>query len=143
MTWNVTVNSEFDGQFGIIQLLLGTGLYYGTGGEYVLDGSTEIYGPPNTNGPSSYRTNNPATHVLGFLDTPSAPATPCVDMNLKFKDYLRFQPAGGIFVTIATNGWYVDASACLLTGASKTNCPPASPYTDNDEFPVWQYYRPE
>ena len=142
MSWNVRMNSKYDGEHGITQLLLGTGFYYDTDGEYVLDGDSEIYGEPEANGPSPYSVSNSATHVLRFLDTPSAPATPCVDMDIKFNTYLRFKPTGGIFVTIATNSWYVDAAACL-TGPSKTICPPATSYGDDDAFPVWNNKRSE
>jgi len=64
-------------------------------------------------------------------------------LDLHFKDYLRFQPSGGIYVTIATNGWYVDAAACVGFSASPTNCPPAAAPVDNDEFPLWTENRPE
>lgn len=80
-----------------------------------------------------------------FLDTPMAPATPCVDMNAVFKDYLRFRPTGSssIWVTIATNMWYMNGSACLWSGMTQSNLPPAGPLTDNDEFPVWPDHFPE
>ena len=129
--------------YGITQLLFGTGFYYNTSGQYVLDGNTEIYGTPQSNGPSSYDPNDSSSQTLNFLDTPTAPATPCVDMDIQFKDYLRFQPAGdgSIFITIAINGWHVNASACLLTGISGSDAPPATAPVDSDEFPLWNTYR--
>jgi len=143
MSWDVTLESDYDGEYGITQLMLGTGFYYNTDGQYVLDGNTEIYGTPQTNGPSVYIANDPNTHTIGFLDTPTAPATPCVDMDIKFKDYIRFKPVGehSIYITIAKNGWLVDASACLASGLSKSNCPPASGPVDSAEFPVWTLKR--
>jgi len=138
MSWRVTVNSKYDGQYGITQLLLGTGIYYGTGGQYILDGSSEIYGEYGTNGPSPYTADDPSTHGLRFQDSPRVPA---YSMNLKFKDYLRFQPNGGIYVTIAKNGWHVKASASLSGVVTPSTLPPATPLVDSDEFPVWNSIR--
>jgi hypothetical protein len=141
MSWKMNVDSTFNGQYGITQLLLGTGIYYGTGGQYVLDGNSPIYGEIGTNGPVPYYTNDPGSQALRFLDSPSAPTT---SLNLTFKDYLRFQPSGNnsIFVTLATNGWSVNASVNPLTGTlTPTNIPPAIQPVDSDEFPVWYAYR--
>lgn len=143
MSWNEMLNSKYDGQFGITQLIFGTGFYFSTDGEYVLDGDTEIYGNGGVNGPSQYVASNPSTHTIHFLDTPSAPATPCVTMDINFKDYFRFQPTNGIWVTIATNGWSVNASACVSTGASATNAPPAVIPISSHEIPLWEENRPE
>ena len=92
MQWSVTVNSTYDGNAGVTQLINGTGFYYNTDGKFLLDGNTVIYDVSSTNllG-QAYSTNDPSTHLLVFLDTPKAPATPCVDMNAVFKDYLRFR----------------------------------------------------
>jgi len=38
---------------------------------------------------------------------------------------------------MATNGWSIDGEACLVTGMSGTNLPPASTPIDTDEFPEW------
>jgi hypothetical protein len=142
MSWNETLDSEYDGQFGITQLLLGTGIYYGTGGQYVLDGNTAIYGETGTNGPSPYSTNDPSQQTLHFLDTPNAPT---LSMNLTFQDYLVFQPAGNnsIFVTIATNGWFANASVSLSGVITPASLQPASDPVDSDVFPTWTENRPE
>ena len=141
MFWNVTVNSKYDGQYGFTQLLLGTGVYYGTGGAYVLDGDSEIYGESGNNGPSIYKANDPNYQTLTFQDDPGAPT---YSMNLDFQDYLRFQPSGdgSIFVTIGKNGWSVNADYSVLSGIfTPTNIPPATRPVDNDEFPKWNTYR--
>jgi hypothetical protein len=141
MFWKVTVHSKYDGQYGITQLLLGTGIYYGTSGEYVLDGDSEIYGDA-TNGPSTYTASDSNTHVLNFQDSPTAPTT---SMDLDFEDYLRFKPSGdnSIFVTIGKNGWSVDASYNPITGVfTPSNISPATRPVDSDEFPRWDTLRP-
>jgi len=145
MAFNVNLNSTNSGYFGITQLIYGTGLYYGTAGEFWLDGNSEIYGEPGSNGPKWYDPGDAATHGVSLIDGPSAPAAPCVDMNATFKDYLRFMPAGAsnIFVTIATNGWFMDGSACLIGGMTRSNLPPAVAPANTDEFPQWVHHMPE
>jgi hypothetical protein len=141
MSWKVTVNSKYDGLYGITQLLLGTGVFYGTDGEYVLDGDSEIYGDA-TNGPSPYTVSVPSTHTLNFEDSPTAPTT---SLDLDFEDYLRFQPSGtnNIYITIGKNGWSVNASYNVLTSTfTPTNIPSATRPVDNDEFPEWNSFRP-
>jgi hypothetical protein len=143
MFWKMGVASTNNGRYGITQLLLGTGIYYTTHGDYYLDGNSEIYGEIGTNGPISYYTNDPSSQVLTFQDSPSAPTT---SLDLTFMDYLRFQPSGNssIYVTIATNGWSVNASVNPLTGAlTPTNIPPANIPVSSDLFPVWTNNRPE
>jgi len=142
MSWKVTVNSKYDGLYGITQLLLGTGVFYGTDGEYVLDGNSEIYGEVGTNGPSIYKANDPAFQTLDFEDSPTAPTT---SLDLDFEDYLRFQPSGtnNIYITIGKNGWSVNASYNVLTGVfTPTNIPAATRPVDSDEFPEWNEFRP-
>jgi hypothetical protein len=142
MSWTMNVDSTFNGQYGITQLLLGTGVYYNTDGQYFLDGNSPIYGEINTNGPSPYYTNNIGSQTLTFQDTPSAPTT---SLNLTFQDYLVFQPVGqnSIFVTLATNGWSVNASVNPLTGVlTPSNISPAIIPVDSDVFPYWNEYRP-
>jgi hypothetical protein len=62
-------------------------------------------------------------------------------MDLEFKDYFRFQPNGAnsIYVTIETNGWFVNASHSSGT-FTPANIPPAISPVDSDEFPVWSTY---
>jgi len=143
MGWNVTVNSKYDGQYGITQLLLGTGIFsYGTGGKYVLDGYSEIYGETGARGPATYVANNIGTHTLRFEDSPGAMV---YSMGLDFNDYLRFKPDGGdsIYVTIGKNGWSVNASYDVLSGTfTPTNISPATRPVGSDEFPQWQTLRP-
>jgi hypothetical protein len=144
ISWNLNLNSKYDGFYGFTQLLLGTGIIYGTGGSYYLDGNSEIYGEPDANGAKEYLVGNIATHRIRQEDQPEALTTPCVDMNIKFKDYLRFKPKGedSIYATIATNNWLIDASACIGIGLTKSNCPPATTPLDSDELPTWEQVRP-
>jgi len=143
MSWKESLVSTINGQFGITQLLLGTGIYFDTGGVYALDGNTTIYGENGNNAAQPYDVNNIGSHIVQFLDTPQAPA---LSLNLTFKNYLVFQPSGNnsIFVTIATNGWYVNASYSLISDVTTpTNLAPASSPANSDEFPIWTIYHPE
>jgi hypothetical protein len=66
-------------------------------------------------------------------------------MDSTFQDYLVFQPVGqnSFFVTLATNGWSVNASVNLLTGVlTPSNIPPALIPMPSDVFPYWDEYRP-
>jgi hypothetical protein len=138
MSFNITLSSTNDGEFGITQLLRGTGIAYDTGGQYILDGDSEIYGNGGANGPSTYTASNPMTHTVNLLDNPNASTVGTVTMHINFKDYLRFKPTGGIYVTIATNGWRVNTSANIWSGqAPGAIAPPAANPVDSDEFPVW------
>jgi len=64
-------------------------------------------------------------------------------MIANFKDYLRFQPDGGIWVTIATVDWHMNGDACLAGGILPDDLPPASPPVDSDAFPLWDLVRHE
>lgn len=146
MDWSVKVHSKYDGNVGVTQLLNGTTYYYNTGGKDYLDGDYEIYDGTAANPMGQpYRANDLSTHHVELRDTPNAPATPCVDLEATFKDYLRFRPSGpsNIFVTIGTNGWFMDGTACLWNGMTKSNLPPATPPIDSDIFPVWENIRHE
>ena len=146
MEWNVTLDSKYDGLFGVTQLINANGGIYDNGGFDCLDGNTEIYGEASgPNGPKEYFATNstPGAHTTVFLDNPEAQVIypPCPDMLADFKDYLRFKPGlstndGNIYVTIATNGWHMDGQACV-TGVDHTNLPPASATVNNDTFPMW------
>ena len=149
MDWDVNLDSKYDGLFGVTQTLNSNNEnsdYY-TGGFDTLDGDTEIYGTPNTNGPSIYIASDPIIkHNIFFGDAPKAIAAPCANMIVNFNDYLRFKPGvlpndGNIYVTIATNGWYVNGSACLIGSISPNDLPPATAPVNNVAFPTWTAVR--
>lgn len=142
MAFYIELKSKYDGWFGIIQIMNSHSAPYDTGGADWLDGSTEIYGTANTNGPSAYIASDTSPQGLIHVDSPAAPAFPFQELNLKaaFKDYLVFKPDGAdsIYVTIATNGWFMDGQAYLGIGVTKSNIPPATTPVASDEFPMWQ-----
>jgi hypothetical protein len=142
--WDVTLNSKYDGAFGYTQILNSDNpnSYYYTGGFNYLDGNSEIYGNQITNGPQQYIVTNLVSHFLTFQDSPQSLAAPCATMAANFSDYLRFQPAGGIYVTIATNGWYMNGSACLTGPISPDDLPLAGNLINDDTFPTWVSTRP-
>jgi hypothetical protein len=134
MQWGVTVQSAYDGNVGVTQLIDGTNLCCNTGGTFRLDkGSTNLLG-------QAYSATNPATHTAHFLYARSSTASPTVDMVATFKDYLRFKPAGNasnIWVTLAKNSWGMDGAASVSGGLTRSNLPPASALVDSAEFPSW------
>jgi hypothetical protein len=141
MQWSVTVQSDYDGNVGVTQLINGTNVCCNTGGVYLLDGGSDIYNPTTT-APmgQTYSAANPATHLFTLLGARSATASPAVDMTALFKDYLRFRPAGNqsnIWVTLATNNWSMDGSASLPGGLTRSNLPPASVLIGSEELPAW------
>ena len=144
-SWDVRLNSTFDGLYGITQIINSDNAnsdYY-TGGFDILDGNTEIYGTATTNAPMQYIASGPpATHSIQFGDEPYDYAAPCANMIANFKDYLRFKPGlslndGNIYVTISTNGWYMNGRACQIGTISPDDLSPASQPVDNDTFPEW------
>jgi hypothetical protein len=144
MDWSVTLNSKYDGFIGVTQLIKATHGVYDTGGNWYQDGDTEIYG--DTSNPTGiYSVANIATHSTTLDDNPRAAPNPCVTMQATFKDYLRFKPGGSnsIWITIGINGWSINGAACLITGMSHDDIPPATPLTSSSDFPVWVSIRPE
>ena len=145
MRWRVTLDSKYDGLFGVTQLLTSDTSPYDTGGVPWLDGDSEIYGTA-TNGPDGYTADNPSTHDTILEDHPrdSVIVTGCSTMKAGFDDYLRFMPSGNnsIYITIGKSGWYMDGAACRDTGITKSNLPPASRMVGLDDFPVWTGVRP-
>jgi hypothetical protein len=141
MEWDVKLDSKYDGLFGVTQLLNtdNENSDYYTGGYDFLDGSTEIYGTKATNGPSTYTVTDNNSHSIDFYDSPADIAFPCANMMANFTDYLRFQPSGSgnIYVTIATNGWYMNGHACLGGSISPDALPPATAPVNSDTFPTW------
>jgi hypothetical protein len=141
MQWGVTVQSAYDGNLGVTQLIEGTNSCCNTGGQFELDGPNAIYNatPTNLLG-QTYSATNSATHTFSFLYARSATANPTAGLTATFKDYLRFLPAGSasnIWVTLATNGWSMDGSASLSGGLTRSNLPPASPLVQSDDPPSW------
>jgi hypothetical protein len=141
MAWDVTINSQYDGFIGVTQLINGTGFYYGTLGEYYLDGATEIYGEPDTKEAKRYFVTDPMSHSTMLGDNPRAPA-PC-DMNASFRDYVRFRPGSpvddNIWITLGVVTWSMDGSVNILFQMTRSNIPPANPPVSSDEFPVWDH----
>jgi hypothetical protein len=141
MQWGVTVQSAYDGNVGVTQLINGTNFNCNTSGTFRLDGTNEIYSATLTNlMGQAYSVTNQATHTVRLLYDRSATANPTVDLAASFKDYLRFRPAGNtsnIWVTVATNSWSMDGSASVWNGITRSNIPPAGALAESDEFPYW------
>ena len=141
LQWGITVQSAYDGNVGVTQLINGTNLCCNTGGAYWLDGTNAIYNATSTNllG-QTYTATNSATHTARFVYARSATASPTAGLAATFQDYLRFRPAGNgsnIWVTLGTNTWSMDGSASLSGGLIRSNLPPAGPLVQSDEFPSW------
>jgi hypothetical protein len=141
MQWAVIVQSAYDGNLGVTQLIQGTNLCCNTGGEFRLDGGSEIYQttPTNLLG-QTYNAADPATHTARLLCSPNSTASPTVDLTATFKDYLRFRPDGNasnIWVTLATNSWSMDGAANLSCGLTRSNLPPAGALHECEERPSW------
>jgi hypothetical protein len=141
LQWGLTVQSAYSGSVGVTQLIDGTNCCCTTGGEYRLDGNQEIYNPTSTNCPGqTYNPDDPDTHTVRFLSTRNCTASPVIALTATFKDYLRFQPAGGssnIWVTLGTNSWSMDGAASVPGGLSRSNLPPADALVESDELPTW------
>jgi hypothetical protein len=140
MRWGVAVQSAFDGNVGVTQLINGTNLCCSTGGQFELDGAQEICNVGSTNSPGqAYSATNASTHTVGFVYARNATANPSVDLTASFKDYLRFRPSGNasIWVTLGTNSWSMDGSASLANGLTRSSLPPAGTLIQSDEFPSW------
>jgi hypothetical protein len=146
MRWGVTVQSDYDGNVGVTQLINGTNSCCNTGGAFCLDGSSEIFNTMTNTLGQAYSAADPATHLVSLQDARSAIASPAVTLAAAFKDYLRFRPAGNasnIWVTLATNSWSMDGSASLSGGLIRSNLQPANVLVDSTEFPSWtQSYGP-
>jgi hypothetical protein len=137
MRWEVTVNSIYSGQVGVTQILNADHGVLSTGGQDYLDGSSELYTS------QQYRTNIISDGVVLLQDDPKVTwYVGCTTLYGNYTDYLRFAPDGGIWVTLGTNGWHMDGSACWGIGPTYTNIAPASPITDSDKFPLWTGVRP-
>ena len=140
MRWGVAVQSAYDGNVGVTQLINGTNLCCNTGGQFQLDGAQEIYNvsPTNLLG-QAYSATNSSTHTVAFVYSRKATANPGVDLSASFRDYLRFRPSGNasIWVTLGTNSWSMDGSASLSNGLTRSNLPPAGALIQTDEFPSW------
>jgi|GEM_PF-820635 len=148
--WFAWLDSTNAGNFGVTQIINcndGQSDYY-TAGYNLLDGNSEIYGEPPDNGsdnsgPKAYDPSKIYTWWTEFKDTPFDPYAPCANMKANFKDYIRFQPNGGIFVTIATVEWHMNGDACLIGDIAPNDLPPASNPVDSDIFPLWELIRHE
>ena len=145
MDYNVWIDSTYSGNFGITQIINcnSNQSFYFTDGLNLLDGSSEIYGepPPAPPGqPNRYDPSDNHSKYVEFADTPYVYFEPCAIMIANFKDYIRFQPDGGIFVTIATVDWHMNGFACVAPGGiSPNDLPPASDPVDTDVFPLWEF----
>jgi hypothetical protein len=141
MQWSATVQSVYDGNLGVTQLINGTNVCCNTGGQFRLDGTNELCNatPTNLLG-QTYTATNPATHTVRFVYTRNLTANPTAGLTATFKDYLRFRPAGNIsniWVTLSTNTWSMDGFASLSGGLIRSNLPPANALAGTDDFPSW------
>jgi hypothetical protein len=140
MIFGININSQFSGAFGLTQLI--TGDYSNP----MYDFSTErCDGSEFYEGPKTLKGRQDPTFVcqdLHFTDGPSCFwGTPNV-VNLSARDFLRFKPDGGIWVTVAI--WTWETVGCaeenmlyqwrrsidLTTG-------PNSSIIGSDELPMW------
>ena len=145
MMWDVTVDSDYPGFIGVTQIIScnnNVSDYY-TSGYDLLDGDAEIYGEPNGSGPKQYDPDDPMSQNTTLGDTPWDPFNPCANMIANFTDYVRFEPSGGIFVTLATVNWHMNGHACIIGGIQPNDLPPADGPHDSDAFPLWDDVRPE
>jgi hypothetical protein len=146
--WQVEVDSDFNGDLGILQLV---NAHYtqnhgwcpacrdtlDTHGEFWLDGSGENYEQ------KEYAIQYPLTHKIYMTDHPAEELWPASPINVRiwgqFKDYLRFRPSGtdSIFVTLGKNDWYMEGKATVTDGITINNTPAPSGLVESDEFPVW------
>jgi len=138
MKFYVNVNSKFDGQVGLTQLITANypnPLYNFSDercdGIEFYDGPRPVNGRPNPN------------IVCGFVSMDDGPFSIWVSPNwvdLSSQDFVRFQPGGGIYVTLGIVTWDTVGTAQTFGGdwsitddaTSGPNCPDGS-----DEFPLW------
>ena len=132
------LNSKYGGSYCFTQLMSSTNGCYYTGGINYVDG-TEIYGENASHVAKAYDPTELKTHTFYFGDNPDATAATCATMQVTYTDYFRFKPNGddSIYITISTNTWTLDGSACLPSTVyrSNTSYTPAAP---SDAFPYWE-----
>jgi hypothetical protein len=153
--WSVDVNSTYNGNFAIEQLVNAQYTQnYGwcpdcrdtldTDGQFWLDGNTWNY-----TAIFAYVTNIIASHNIVLSDIPQADLWAFSPINIwmsgHFNDYLMFQPPGAnsIFVTLATNGWSMNGEATETSGIILNSTPAPSNPQNDASFPTWTENQPE
>ena len=160
-TVDIGCSTNFNGFAYITQLLNGYATNssstngINTQGTYELDNS-EIYRYPN---PGAMRVTggSPSTSKVALKDMPGLTCVLHTALNQQFIDYIRFQPDGGIYVTLGTVSWNVAVSTdydsnnhdftpilpsgattypCVMTtGTGHTDTSPTAATT----FPYWDH----
>jgi hypothetical protein len=155
MSYRIDVSSAYSGKTDFTQLINRSAANGdtsdSTSGQFWMD-NTRFYLSQATND-SVFTVSTNHVRPLLFNDGPSfALAHSLIGGNItsifdQFKDYVRFKPSTvtdtNIWITLGTNGWSMDGEACLVTGMSGTNLPPASTPINTDEFPEWTGVRHE
>jgi hypothetical protein len=140
MRFYIDINSKYGGAIGLTQLI--TANY--SNPTYMFshercDGS-EFYDGPNA---VSARSDSGPSGFVAMNDGPQGYWLDPNIVSLSCRDFIRFQPSGGIYVTLGiatwdTVGvahnlfgiWSIDSSSTATTGPDGPN--------NSDEFPVWK-----
>ncbi len=145
MWWDATINSKYDGSWGITQTIKAletiwpsTVATFDSLNSAVAD-SGEFYNPPTS---YSSATNSPshAVHLEDFPEEPiNTPIWTSVEVNFAdSQDYIRFKPAGdGIYVTLGIVKWNAHGLYSRVTGWSNNDTPAASTPDGSTTFPFW------
>jgi hypothetical protein len=138
MRFGVNINSKYPGAIGLTQLITANypnPVYNFT--EERCDGSEFYDGPNNVSASSN---PNIATGLVNLSDGPWSIWTSPNWVDLSCRDFVRFQPNGGIWVTLGIVTWETVGIAQMVfedwyltdSATSGPNGPDSS-----DEFPVW------
>jgi hypothetical protein len=141
MQFEVDINSKYGGQIGLTQLITA---YYSNPANWFsverCDG-TEFYDGPR---PVTVSTNSSLPYN-GFTSLDDGPSDIWVEPNfvtLSCRDFVRFAPNGGIYVTLGIVTWNTDGTAEFVSPpsnwgiTSQYTSPPIGP-DGSDQFPVW------
>jgi hypothetical protein len=151
----VYVNTAFDGQFGVTQLINGyatnASIAISTSGANQLDNWQFV-----TNSLRNVQANATTNHT-SIADGPGFLCNGNTALHWDLLDFIQFRPSGGgnLFVTLATTKWHVYAATELVPVPGTTNFDysplpppmwlPANPGdanidtspTDSQAFPFW------
>lgn len=138
MRFTVNINSKYPGDIGLTQLIIANYVNpaYNFSSERC-DGSEFYSGPNGVVGRS-----NPdiPTGLVGLSDGPSSIWTSPNWVDLSCRDFVRFRPNGGIWVTLGIATWETVGAAQTILGdwyiTDDQTTGPDGP-DDSDEFPIW------